>query len=108
MDVFKGYWKIHDMGTIVEHYFGLWFVHSPNCLTIDQTPVHDILVSVFGNDWRNQVGSKMDVVPMLAGTNHKEALAGCIPYDEAELAEAVTSYGLIYWTLLGQFQHLSQ
>ncbi len=53
--------------------------------------VHDVLVSVFGKDWRNQVGSKMDVVPMLAGTSHDEVLAGCIPYDEAELAEAVTS-----------------
>ncbi len=101
--IFANSWKIHDMG-IVENYFGLRFIHSANCLTLDQTHlVYNVLHSIFGGDW--QVSLKTDIVPMQAGTAHKEALAACIPYNEVELEDAVKHYGFSYRT---QFQHLSQ
>ncbi len=106
--IFGQHWKIHDMG-IVEHYFGLQFVHSPSCISIDQTHlVKYVLLSVFGNGWKNQVGQKKDLVPMLIGTSHAEALAGCIPFDKIEMEDAIKRYGFHYRILLGQLQHLSR
>ncbi len=72
----------------VDHYFGLRSIHSDKCLSIDQPHlVHEIMQSVFGCNWRNQVAQKVDIVPMLPGTTHEEALAA-----------AVKSYGFQYRT----------
>ena len=96
VSIFQGKWKVHDMG-IVEHYFGLRFVHSPGCLSIEQTHlVYEVLRSVFGHDWASQIGNKSDTVPMIAGTAHEEALAACIPYDASDLESAVKQYGFSY------------
>ncbi len=45
---------------------------------------------------------------MHVGTTHEETLAGCIPFNDVELEEAIKKYGFHYRTLLGRFQHLSQ
>ena len=78
-------------------------------MTIDQTHmVHDVLQYVYGLSWDKQIISRTNMIPMLSGIQHEEALASCIPYSPSELHKAIQLYGFEYRTLLGQFQHLCQ
>ena len=105
---FEKHWKIHDMD-LVKYFFGLRFIHSQKCLTIDQTIlVEELLESVFGKSYRLQPFNPIDIVPMLPGTKHEEDLASCTPFNSVELDAAIMKYGFKYRTLLGMFQHLCQ
>jgi len=78
-------------------------------MTIDQTHmVHDVLQYVYGSSWDKQIISRTNMIPMLSGVQHEEALASCIPYSPSELHKAIQLYGFEYRTLLGQFQHPCQ
>ena len=105
----ESHWKIHNMGQ-VSHFFGLRFLFSSNCMTIDQTHmVHEMILQyVYGSSWNKQIISRTNMIPMLSGVQHEEALASCIPYSPSELHKAIQLYGFEYRTLLGQFQHLCQ
>ena len=104
----ESHWKIHNMG-IVSHFFGLRFLFSPHCMTIDKTHmVHEVLTYVYGAAWNHQTLSSTNLVPMIAGIQHEEALASCVPYSDMEMKLAIKSYGFEYRTLLSQFQHLCQ
>ena len=48
-------WKVHNMG-LVSHFFGLHFVISRNCMTVDQTHlvVHEVLTYEYGDSWSQQ------------------------------------------------------
>ena len=50
----------------------------------------------------------MLVLRVIAGIQHEEALATCVPYSDVEMKLAIKSYGFEYRTLLGEFQHLCQ
>jgi Reverse transcriptase (RNA-dependent DNA polymerase) len=108
VSIFESHWKVHNMGPIT-HFFGLRFIFSPKCMTIDQTHlVHEILTYVHGSSWSKQEYTKSNVVPMITGIQHEELLAGCVPYDDPELKTAVSRFGFTYRTLLGKLQHLCQ
>ena len=55
--VFKKRWSVHSLN-LVQTFFGLNFVHSPDCIAIDQTDKADaIITSIYGSTWKNQPAS---------------------------------------------------
>ncbi len=74
VSILCSHWKVHDM-ELVEHYFGLQFIHSPSWLSIDQNHlIKEALTYVFGPSWPLQKSETPDIVPMLPGISHEEAL----------------------------------
>jgi hypothetical protein len=82
---FRMNWKIHSLG-IVRTFFGLNFVITEHCVTIDQTDKCENIVSqVFGPSWRNQKPKGTHNIPMKAGTKYVELLARSAPLSDNNL-----------------------
>jgi hypothetical protein len=73
--VFKHRWTIHALG-IVNTFFGLHFVISADCVSINQTKkAETIIEQVFGPAWKKQHLSSSYSIPMKTGTAYSESLA---------------------------------
>jgi hypothetical protein len=69
--------------------FGIRFIDSDCCVTLDQThKVKEIFAEVYGRNHDLQAGNKGYSTPMISGTEHANNLAACTPYSPAELAIA--------------------
>jgi hypothetical protein len=67
-------------------FFGICFICSDRCATLDQThKIKDIIIDVFGLSHNKQLGNKGYSTPMIAGTEHANDLAACMPYTPAKL-----------------------
>jgi hypothetical protein len=78
-------WKIHSLG-IVRTFFGLNFVNTEHCVTINQTTKCENIVSqVFGPSWRLQKPKGTHTIPMKAGTKYAELLACSPPLSDENL-----------------------
>jgi hypothetical protein len=73
--VFETHWTVHAL-CIVDTFFGLHFVSSDDCVTIDQTTkVETIIAEVYGPAWKSQHPSSSLSIPMKTGTAYSELLA---------------------------------
>jgi hypothetical protein len=100
-------WKIHALG-IVCKFFGLNFVISTNCITIDQTDkCEKIITQVFGPSWKLQRPKDVYTIPMKAGSKYAELLARSPPLSDANLLAKESSVGFKYRSVLGACVHLA-
>jgi hypothetical protein len=82
---FRTKWKIHSLG-IVRTFFGLNFVITDHCITIDQTTKCENIVSqVFGPSWHLQKPKGTHTIPMKAGTKYAELLVRSPPLSDDNL-----------------------
>jgi hypothetical protein len=93
---FRTRWKIHALG-LVWTFFGLNFVATPNCITVDQTDkCEKIITQVFGPSWRLQKPKGSCNIPMKAGSKHAEMLSRSPPLSDVALMAAEVSFGFKY------------
>jgi hypothetical protein len=96
-------WTVHALDQ-VKMFFGIQFINSVQCVTLDQThKVKEIVAEVFGQNHDLQTGNKEGYsTPMIAGTEHDNDLAACTPYLPIELAIAQKqTFGFSYCHILG-------
>jgi hypothetical protein len=68
-------WKIHALG-LVRKFFGLNFVATPHCITVDQADkCEKIITQVFGPSWQLQKPKGSYNIPMKAGSKYAKMLA---------------------------------
>jgi hypothetical protein len=80
--VFETRWTVHALG-IVDTFFGLHFVSSRDCITINQTTkTETIIEEVFGPTWKSQHPPTSCSIPMKTGTAYAESLARALPLNE--------------------------
>jgi hypothetical protein len=104
---FRRKWKIHALG-IVRKFFGLNFVISTNCITIDQTDkCEKVITQVFGPSWKLQRPKDVYTIPMKAGSKYAELLARIPPLSDADLLAKESSVGFKYRSVLGACVHLA-
>jgi hypothetical protein len=100
-------WKIHSLG-IVRAFFGLNFVITEHCITIDQTvKCKNIISQVFGPSWRLQKPKGTHNIPMKAGTKYAELLARSPPLSDESLLATEESFGFKYRSVLGTCVHIA-
>jgi hypothetical protein len=105
--VFEKHWKVHALG-IVDTFFGLHFVSSDDCITMDQTPKAESIISeVFGPGWKSQHPSSSFSIPMKTGTAYAESLARALPLDEAGTKQVVVEFGFEFRHILMSCMHLA-
>jgi hypothetical protein len=93
---------------IVRTFFGLNFVISTDCITIDQTDkCEKIVTQVFGPSWRLQKPKGTHNIPMKAGSTYAELLARSPPLSDADLASTEVYFGFKYRSILGACVHLA-
>jgi hypothetical protein len=82
---FQKKWTVHALDE-VKVFFGVRFICSCKCVTLDQThKIKDLLI-VFGPSYSKQaLSGRGYTTPMIAGTDHATELAACIAYLPAEL-----------------------
>jgi hypothetical protein len=91
--VFETRWTIHTLG-LVNTFFGLRFVSSKDCITIDQTvKTETIITAFFGPSLKAQPPSSSCSIPMKPGTAYAESLAHALPLDEAGMAQVKAEFG---------------
>jgi hypothetical protein len=104
---FRLKWKIHALG-IVRKFFGLNFVISTNCITIDQADKYEkIITQVFGPSWKLQQPKDVYTIPMKAGSKYAELLARSPPLSATDLLAKEASIGSKYRSVLGACVHLA-
>jgi hypothetical protein len=105
--VFETHWTIHALG-IVDTFFGLHFVLSNVCITIDQTTkVKTVIAEVFGPSWKAQNPSSSFCIPMKTGTAYAESLARALPLDDDGMAKVKAQYGFEFCSVLMSCMHLA-
>jgi hypothetical protein len=105
--VFETHWTVHALG-IVDTFFGLHFVSSDDCVTIDQTTkVETIITEVFGPSWKAQKPSSSFSIPMKTGTAYAESLARALPLDEDSMAKVKAEFGFEFRSVLMSCMHLA-
>mgnify|MGYP000361726594 CR=1 FL=1 len=105
--VFEKHWTVHSLG-VVSTFFGLHFVVSDDCVTIDQTDkAENIITAVYGPSWIKQPPSSSCSTPMRPGTAYSESLARAIPLDERELKATENEFGFKYRTILQGCMHIA-
>jgi hypothetical protein len=105
--VFETHWTVHSLG-LVDTFFGLHFVISDDCITIDQTSkVETIITMVFGPSWKAQPPSSSYSIPMKTGTAYAESLARALPLDEAGMKQVKDEYGFEFRSTLMSCMHLA-
>jgi hypothetical protein len=104
---FRTKWKIHVLG-VVHTFFGLHFVLSTDCITIDQMDkCEKISTQAFGPSWRLQKPKGTYNIPMKAGSKYAELLACAPPLLDTDLASTEISFGFKYRSVLGACVHLA-
>jgi hypothetical protein len=104
---FRTKWKIHSLG-LVRTFFGLNFVATPNCITVDQTDkCEKIITQVFRPSWRLQKPKGSYNIPMKAGSKYAEMLARSPPLSDDALATIEVPFGFKYRSVLGACVHLA-
>jgi hypothetical protein len=104
---FRRKWKIPALG-IVRKFFGLNFVISTYCITIDQTDkCQKINTQVFGPSWILQLPKGMYTILMKAGSKYAELLARSPPLSDADLLATELSFSFNYRSILGACVHLA-
>jgi hypothetical protein len=87
---------LHALG-IVNTFFGLHFVVSDNCISIDQNQkAATIIEQVFGPAWKKQHSSSSYSIPMKMGTAYSESLARAIPLTPKEITATEIEFGFKY------------
>ncbi len=105
--VFEKHWKVHSLGP-VSTFFGLHFVLSRDCVTIDQTDkTENLVTAVFGPSWQKQPPSNSCSTPMRTGTAYSESLARAIPLDDKDLKLTEQEFGFKYRTILQGCMHIA-
>jgi hypothetical protein len=106
--LFRKKWKIHYLG-VVQTFFGLNFVISDHCITIDQTnKCENMIAQVFGPSWRRLHKPKgTHNILMKAGTKYAEMLTRCAPLSDSGLIATETSFGFKYRSVLGACVHIA-
>jgi hypothetical protein len=105
--VFETHWKVHALG-IVDTFFGLHFVSSDDCVTIDQTgKAETVIEAVFGPGWKTQPPSTSCSIPMKTGTAYAESLARALPLDPEASAKVVVEFGFEFRSILMSCMHLA-
>jgi hypothetical protein len=100
-------WKIHALG-LVRKFFGLNFVATPHCSTVDQTDKCETIITyVFGPSWRLQKPKGSYSIPMKAGSKYAEMLARGPLLSEEALITTEISFGFKYRSVLGACVHLA-
>jgi hypothetical protein len=98
---------MHALG-LVRTFFGLNFVATPHCITVDQKDkCEKIITQVFGPSWRLQKPKGSYSIPMKAGLKHAEMLARSPPLSDEALLAAEISFGFKYRSILGACVHLA-
>jgi hypothetical protein len=93
IEVFEMHWTVRDLG-IVDTFFGLHFVSSRDCITIDQTKKTDTIIEEgFGPTWKSQHPAASCSIPMKTGTAHAKSLARALPLDKLGIAQVKAKYG---------------
>ena len=105
--MFEVHWTVHHLDVIKE-FFGLRFVCTNDCVSIDQTgKVHKLLDMVLGDDWHDKPPDMSSSTPMKAGMKESEAMARATPYTAMELEEAEKeTYKFGYRTVLCSAMHI--
>jgi hypothetical protein len=68
VEQFRQKWKIHALG-VVRKFFGLNFLISTNCITMDQPDkCEKIITQVFGPSWKLQQPKGTFTIPMKVGS----------------------------------------
>ncbi len=105
--VFEKRWTVHSLH-LVKEFFGLNFVPSLDCLTIDQTDKAEAIVTgVYGSTWKNQPASTSYSTPMKSGTAYAESLARADPLDPKRLKQATIEFGFEFRSVLCSCMHLA-
>jgi hypothetical protein len=105
--VFEKRWTVHALG-IVDTFFGLHFVSSADCVTMDQNVKTDtIITKVFGPNWKAQPPSSSTSIPMKTGTAYAESLARALPIDAASLTQVEKVFGFEFRPILMSCMHLA-
>jgi hypothetical protein len=105
--VFESHWKVHTLG-LVDTFFGLHFVSSDDCVTIDQTTKAEVVIeAVFGPGWKTQPPSTSCSIPMKTGTAYAESLAQALPLDPAGAAKVIAEFGFEFRSILMSCMHLA-
>jgi hypothetical protein len=107
VEQFRQKWKIHALG-VVRKFFGLNFVISTNCITIDQIDkCEKIITQVFGPSWKLPHPKGTFTIPMKAGSKYAELLARSPPLSDADLLAKELSFRFKYRSILGACVHLA-
>jgi hypothetical protein len=103
---FRKKWTVHALDE-VKMFFGIRFICSDRCVTLDQThKIKDIVIEVFGPSSTKQQGNKGCSTPMIAGTEYGNDLVACTPYTPDELVVAQKqTFGFRYRHILGGCMH---
>jgi hypothetical protein len=91
---------------LADTFFGLHFLTSEDCITIDQTAkVETIITTVFGPSWKAQPPSSSCSIPMKTGTAYAESLTWAL--DEAGMKQVKDEYGFEFRSTLMSCMHLA-
>jgi hypothetical protein len=105
--IFETHWTVHALG-IVDTFFGLYFVSSRDCITIDQTTkTETIIAEVYGPTWKSQHPPASCSIPMKTGTAYAESLARALPLDPAGVAQVKAEFGFEFRSVLMSCMHLA-
>jgi hypothetical protein len=105
---FRETWTVHALDE-VKIFFGIRFICSPRCVTLDQThKVKHIISDVFGPSYdKQQLSGRGYSTPMISRMEHANELAVCPPFSAAELKQAQTgeTFGFGFRHVLGACMH---
>jgi hypothetical protein len=105
---FREKWTVHALEQ-VKLFFGIRFICSKNCITLDQThKIKTLIIDVFSPSYdRQALSGRGYTTPMIAGTNHSNELAACNAYSPKELQEVQTreTFGFNFRHVLGGCMH---
>jgi hypothetical protein len=104
---FRTKWKIHSLG-IVRTFFGLNFVITEHCITINQTTKCENIVSqVFGPSWSKNQKVLIYHSNESTGTKYAELLARSTPLSDENLLAMEEPFGFKYRFVLGACIHIA-
>jgi hypothetical protein len=101
-------WTVHALDK-VKIFFGIRFICSPRCITMDQThKVKQVIIDVFGPSYDKQSLSGLGyATPMISGTEYANKLEACPPFltDELKTAQTGETFGFGFRNVLGSCMH---
>jgi hypothetical protein len=101
--IFEVRWTVHALG-IIDTFFGLHFVSTKDCITIDQTAKTEIIISdAFGPSWKSQPPSSSSSsfsILMKTGTAYTESLAHALSLDAASMKQVKDKFGFEFHSTL--------
>jgi hypothetical protein len=105
---FRKKWRVHALDEL-KMFFGIQFICSPKCVTMDQThKIKDLLIDVFGPSCNKQaLSGRGYTMPFIEGTDHANELAACIAYSATELhcVQNGETFGFNFRHVLGGCMH---